>query len=230
MKKILLTISILIAALLWFLMFSPWTAPHINFWYMMTASAVILIILSQSQKVTELKSLKDSPLRPFRLSDSQTPQTSQTSRLSALISQLLIGIAIAVFMWVVFYVGDKMSQWMFDFARPQVDTIYGMKGTTSPIYIAIALLLIIGPAEELFWRGYVQERMQTLWGKNVGFIVATLVYTLIHIWSFNFMLIMAALVCGVCWGFIYRLDRRLLPALVVSHALWDACAFVFIPF
>ncbi len=206
MKKIPLPISILIAALLWFLMFSPWTAPHINFWYMMTASAVILIILSLPSVI------------------------KSQERMAPLGRGLFIGVAIAVFMWVVFYVGDKMSQWMFDFARPQVDTIYGMKGTTSPTYIAIALLLIIGPAEELFWRGYVQERMQTLWGKNTGFIVATLVYTLIHIWSFNFMLIMAALVCGVCWGFIYRLDRRLLPALVISHALWDACAFVFIPF
>lgn len=206
MKKIPLPISVLIAALLWFLMFSPWTAPYINFWYMMTASAVILIILSLPSVI------------------------KSQERMAPLGRGLLIGAAIAVFMWMVFYVGDKVSQWMFDFARPQVDTIYGMKGTTSQIYIAIALLLVIGPAEELFWRGYVQEKMQTLWGKNTGFIVATLVYTLIHIWSFNFMLIMAALVCGVCWGFIYRLDRRLLPALVVSHALWDACAFVFIPF
>ena len=119
---------------------------------------------------------------------------------------------------------------MFDFARPQVDGIYSIKEGTSKVYIGLALLLLIGPAEEIFWRGYVQEHLQNKMGKNAGFIIATLVYTLIHIWSFNFMLVMAALVCGVCWGLLYRLDRKLLPALIVSHAVWDTCAFVLIPF
>ena len=39
-------VAVLVAALLWFVMFSPWTAPMVNFWYAMTASAVILVTLS----------------------------------------------------------------------------------------------------------------------------------------------------------------------------------------
>ncbi|MBR3932043.1 MAG: hypothetical protein IKJ46_05650 [Tidjanibacter sp.] len=39
-KKILLPIAI--AALLWFVMFSPWTAPHVNFWVTMALSGVVL--------------------------------------------------------------------------------------------------------------------------------------------------------------------------------------------
>ena len=208
MKDAKLALCIAVAAVLWFIMFSPWTAPHINFWYMMTASAAILITLSVCFGDWKGRNGKRFSL-PFTL---------------------ICAVAIAVALWMAFWIGDKLSQLMFDFARPQVDLIYSIKGSTSKIYIALALLFIIGPAEELFWRGYIQEFMQQRLGKNLGFVVATLVYTLIHIWSFNFMLIMAALVCGVCWGLLYRIDRRLLPALIISHALWDTAAFVVFPF
>ena len=39
----------------------------------------------------------------------------------------------------------------------------------------------------------------------------------------------AAAVCGVCWGLFYRFFPRHLPALALSHALWDALAFVVAP-
>ena len=40
MKKLIFTI--LLAAVLWTVMFSPWTAPFVNFWWMMTGSALTL--------------------------------------------------------------------------------------------------------------------------------------------------------------------------------------------
>ena len=66
-------------------------------------------------------------------------------------------------------------------------------------------------------------------GRFLAFVVTTLIYALVHIWSFNFMLIMAALVAGAIWGFVYWLQPKSLPALVISHALWDALVFVWIP-
>lgn len=44
------------------------------------------------------------------------------------------------------------------------------------------------------------------------------------------MLIVAAGVVGGCWGLIYRFFPRSLTALIISHAVWDACAFVLFPF
>ena len=40
-------IAIGIAAVLWFVMFSPWTSPLLNFWAAMTFSAIILTTVSQ---------------------------------------------------------------------------------------------------------------------------------------------------------------------------------------
>ena len=211
---------IVVAAGLWFYMFSPWTAGLTNFWYTMTASALILIFMAcwmGDLKKTIREGLHGGkPLReglhggkPLRF--------------------LLLGIALAAALWGVFWVGDKLSSLMFGFARGQVDSIYGMKTGIQPWIIALLLLFIIGPAEELFWRGFVQQQLSLHWGENWGFVVATAIYTLIHIWSFNFMLIMAAMVCGIVWGGLYRLQPKWLPALVVSHAVWDACVFVVFP-
>ena len=199
---------IVVAAGLWFYMFSPWTAGLTNFWYTMTASALILILMAWSLG-------RDSQFSIFNFQFS--------------IRQLLLGIALAAALWGVFWVGDKLSSLMFGFARGQVDSIYGMKTGIQPWIIALLLLFIIGPAEELFWRGFVQQQLSLHWGENWGFVVTTAIYTLIHLWSFNFMLIMAALVCGIVWGGLYRLQPKWLPALVVSHAVWDACVFVVFP-
>lgn len=206
-----LVLSVCIAALLWFVMFSPWTAPLLNFWWSMTASACVLIVLSLTGNKKTLRSL--------------FPSLS----LKGLWCEMVLGIVIAVVLWGVFWVGDKASQWMFDFARPQVDTIYGMKEGNQPWLIALLLLLIIGPAEELFWRGYVQRQLSQCWNSNLGFLVTTAIYTAVHIPSCNFMLIMAAMVCGICWGGLYRLMPQHFLAIVLSHALWDAATFVWFP-
>ncbi len=204
MKKT--AIAILVAAVLWFVMFSPWTAPYVNFWYMMTASGIILTVLSL------LWGERHDPFRPsWRW-------------------QLLWGVCIAAVLWGVFWTGDKLSQLIFDSARPQVDSIYSMKGSMSEPVIALLLLFVIGPAEEIFWRGFVQRRLSVRYGRITGFVIATACYTLVHVWSFNPMLLVAAAACGFCWGLLYCLRPQMLPALIVSHALWDAAAFVVFPF
>lgn len=143
--------------------------------------------------------------------------------------QLVGGLILATALWCVFWIGDKLSSLVFGFARGQIDSIYGMRAGMPSWVIALLLFIIIGPAEEIFWRGFVQRNLSAKWGSDFGFLAATAIYTLIHIWSFNFMLIMSALVCGFIWGFLYRIQPKWLPALIVSHAVWDACVFVIFP-
>jgi len=199
-----LKFSILLAAALWFVMFSQWTAPHLNFWVAMTLSAIILTCLAA----------------PFLLEHRQEIHWGHS---------LLFGIAIAVCLWCVFWVGDRLSSLLFDFARPQVNSIYEMKDGNATWMISLLLLCIIGPAEELFWRGFVQHKLSLQWGSNLAFVATTAIYTLIHVPSMNFMLTMAALTCGICWGGLYRLFPKHLAAIVISHALWDAAVFVWFP-
>ena len=206
-----LLVAILAAALLWFYMFSPWTAGRPNFWLVMCCSAVILTTLAVSF----------------------TPKDERKIRIERPLLQIVAGVAIAFALWGIFWIGDKASQWLFAFARPEVDAVYSMK-TGLPVWlIGLLLLVLIGPAEELFWRGYVQKTFTKLFGgkraADCAFIATAAIYALVHIWSFNFMLIMAALVAGLVWGFIYRICPKALPALIISHALWDLLVFVLMP-
>ncbi len=145
------------------------------------------------------------------------------------LSDVAVGAVSAAALWGVFWMGDKLSQLMFNFARPEVNAIYSFKGSISPWLLSALLLFVIGPAEEIFWRGFVQHKMSEKWGPTAGLIVATAVYALVHTGSCNFMLVMAALVAGGFWGLIYRFFPRRLGALVVSHALWDTAVFVWFP-
>ena len=206
-----LVLSLLVAALLWFIMFSPWTSPHINFWLCMTASAIVLTCFAFAFGG------KESIGTDSDLSGAKT-------------ATVLMGILIAASLWGVFWVGDKLSQLLFSFSRTQVNLIYNIKGNVSPTLLALLLLFVIGPAEEIFWRGYVQRTLSKYRSPFVAFLLTTACYTAVHLPSGNFMLIMAALVCGIVWGGLYWLMPQNLKAIIISHALWDAAAFVWLPF
>ncbi len=209
-----LAAAIATAALLWFLMFSPWTGGRLNFWLAMSASAVILTALA------------------LRFGPPPAAGRENGAKCDWPV-QVLAGVAIAFALWGVFWIGDKAAAWMFGFARPEVDAVYAMKEGSPAWMIALLLLVLIGPAEEFFWRGYVQRTLGRLLpgrrAADAAFLLTTAVYALVHLWSFNFMLVMAALVAGAVWGLIYRLRPQLLPALILSHALWDALVFVLLP-
>lgn len=203
MKKTILTI--ILAFILWTIMFSPWTAPYVNFWWMMTGSACTLSILATIFAPGWWKRVKLTP------------------------TDILLGIAIAAALWGVFWIGDKLSQLMFNFARPQVDLIYGMKDGESMWLLTALMLFLIGPAEEIFWRGYIQQNLSQRWNPNIGFIVTTAIYALVHAGSLNFMLTMAAMVAGAAWGVLYRFFPNRFGAIIVSHAVWDVAVFIWFP-
>lgn len=198
-------IGICIAAVLWTIMFSPWTAPHINFWMMMTCSGATLTLFTCWAR----------------------PHWWKEVRLD--LSNIVLGVALAAVLWGVFWLGEYLSTLIFDFARPQVDSIYGMKEGENPFVLTLLMLLIIGPAEEIFWRGCIQNRLTARWNPDIGFILTTLVYGLVHVSKFNFMLIMAAMVAGFVWGLAYRFFPERLGAIIISHALWDCAVFIWFP-
>ena len=203
--------AVLLAAAFWFYMFSPWTQGRPNFWLVMSFAAVALSSLCLAF----------------------TPDRKALFRVEKPLLQICLGIIIALALWGIFWIGDKLSALLFDFARAEVDSVYAMKTGLPQWGIALLLVFLIGPAEELFWRGYVQRTLAAALpskrAADLALVITVVIYSLVHIWSFNFMLVMAAMVAGAVWGLIYRLKPEFLPALVISHALWDALVFVIIP-
>jgi membrane protease YdiL (CAAX protease family) len=139
-----------------------------------------------------------------------------------------IGIASAALLYGLFYVGNALAPLILPGAGGQVGGIYALGEGSSRIAVFFLLLLLTGPAEEIFWRGFLQGRLMDRFGAWPGLLLAVLIYGGVHAFSGNLMLILAAFVAGTWWGAQY-LWRRDLAALIVSHSLWSAVIFAVAP-
>ncbi|MGD8366099.1 MAG: CPBP family glutamic-type intramembrane protease [Desulfobacterales bacterium] len=190
----------ILAAALWFATFYLGFS---NFWIKITVSASVLAGVSL---------VLEPPL----------------GRPSIRFGDVLIGVAAAVVLWGIFWLGKQISTAVFPFAGGQIGAIYDKGEGFSRWGVFFLLLLVTGPCEEIYWRGYLQKQLMARHGKAKGFLLATAIYAGVHIWSFNFMLVGAAAVAGAFWGALYWRFRRLTPV-IVSHALWSSFVFSVIP-
>ena len=193
------------AAVFWFVMFSPWTSGRIGFWFMMPAATAFLVLAAVAADRKKLREV-------FKFET----------------KFIFIGLVSAVFLYMVFFVGKFVAGFILPFANSQIESIYSVKSQSDAVRIGLLLFFWIGPAEEIFWRGFIQRRLSEKFNPEVGYVLALAVYTAIHIWSFNFMLVTASLVCGVVWGFLYYRYKSIWPGLI-SHAVWDVLIFVLFP-
>ena len=92
----------------------------------------------------------------------------------------------------------------------------------------LLLLLVTGPCEEIYWRGFLQKNLMLRYGETRGWILATAIYAGVHILSFNFMLFGAAAVAGTFLGLLYMKLKRL-DTLIVCHSVWSAFIFAVLP-
>jgi len=193
------------AFVLWLVMFSPWTAPDINFWLMMTLTTTGLAAIAlflQHKNISEI----------FRFK----------------VFYIGIGIISAFVLYLVFLVGNAAASKLFSFAQNQISGIYDLRTQSNPIIVGILLFLFIGPGEEIFWRGFIQQKLSHSQRPLKGYLTAALIYGAVHLWAFNFILFITALICGLFWGFIYMRYRSVWPG-IISHALWDVMIFILLP-
>ena len=141
---------------------------------------------------------------------------------------VVIGMISAAVLYGIFYLGNAWAPYFVPGASSQVGGIYELGTGTSRFLIFLLLCFITGPGEEIFWRGFLQENLMKRFGNAGGFALGTLVYAGVHIFSMNFVLIMAALVAGAFWGALY-LWKRDLGMVIVSHSLWSAFIFAVFP-
>ena len=154
------------------------------------------------------------------------PHSRERFRLDA--KSILLGIGAAAALYFLFWLGKAVSTLIFPFASGQIGGIYGLGHGFQAWQVALILFFVTGPAEEIYWRGFLQRRLSERWGKPRGWLVATALYTGVHLCTLNFMLIGAAAVAGIFWGLMYwRFDN--LAANIVSHSLWTAVVFAVFP-
>lgn len=141
---------------------------------------------------------------------------------------VIMGIASAVALYGIFFLGNALAPYIIPGAGSQVGGIYSLGAGSNRFLIFLLLCFVTGPGEEIFWRGFLQENLMKRFGNSRGFILGTLIYAGVHVFSFNFILIMAALVAGAFWGALY-LWKKDLGLVIVSHSLWSAFIFAVFP-
>jgi uncharacterized protein len=143
--------------------------------------------------------------------------------------KIALGFLSAAALYFIFLVGNRLSLQWFPFAASNIAAVYDFKTGANPSRVWILMTLAIGPGEEIFWRGYLQRALSLRFSPSNGCFLTTVLYTGIHLASGNIMLVIAALVCGLAWGWLYlRFGSILLNA--ISHMVWDVAAFLLFPF
>ena len=141
---------------------------------------------------------------------------------------VIMGILSAVVLYGIFYLGNTLAPYIVLHADSQVGGIYDLGAGSHRLLVFLLLSFITGPGEEIFWRGFLQKNLMNQYGNSRGFILGTLIYAGVHVFSLNFMLVMAALVAGAFWGLLY-LWKKNLGLVIVSHSLWSAFIFAVFP-
>jgi len=138
------------------------------------------------------------------------------------------GIGIAAALYGVFQVGDRAARRIMPSGAEDIGDVYELRSLRPAKEIAIRLAGVIGPAEELYWRGLLQAELSRRLGPVRGAAAAAAIYGGAHVVTGNPTLVGAATVAGAGWSALAALGVPM-PALVVSHVVWDIWIFLVQP-
>lgn len=141
---------------------------------------------------------------------------------------VVLGVGSFIFLYAAFWIGDKLVRAVIPGGGAQIGSVYGLGQQLPLLVIAVLLVFVIAPGEELYWRGLVQWGVTARWGAGPGILAGWLLYTVAHLVSGSLVVVLAAFVAGFVWAVLYAVRDRLLPV-VVSHVLFDLFVFVLAP-
>lgn len=172
------------------------------FWYIFTASMLFLITYSiLNENIKDEASLK---------------------------TYLIYGIISGFLLFGLFWTGNALIELLNLPFSNQVAKLYSRLSPTINWHY-IVLLLIIIPGEEIFWRGFVQQRLMRYTNVWPSIFISAILYASVHIYSGSYMLPFAALIAGLFWSWLYAWKRSI-PLVIVSHLIFDLFLLVIFPF
>lgn len=141
---------------------------------------------------------------------------------------IIIGILSSAVLYGVMFAAYQILKLIYPYTDTEITFLYSLKSLLDIRIVIVLLMLFIGPAEEVFWRGFIQDTLQEKFGDTKGWLIASVLYSLIYIVSLNLMLVLAALFLGLFWGYIFKRFKSLWPS-IISHSFLDLIVFVLLP-
>jgi CAAX protease family protein len=177
--------------------------PRATFWQRMTLTGLALGSVALSAE-PELRRLK--------------PRTRDVA----------LGLASAAGLYGVFQLGDRMARRIMPKGGDEIDQVYALRRLRPTPELAARLAFVIAPAEELFWRGFLQRRLARRFGRWRAAALASAAYGGAHVITGNLTLTGAAGVAGAYWSALAAAGMSM-PALIASHVGWDIWIFLLAP-
>jgi uncharacterized protein len=171
------------------------------FWYIFTASMLILI----SYAIIKEEIDDEVPLPVY----------------------LTYGTISGLLLFGFFYIGDILFEVLNIPVQDDIARLYELFSPTL-FWHYLSLMLIAVPGEEIFWRGFIQKNLLKntgIWGST---IISALMYASINIYTGEWILVLATLIGGLLWGYLYAWKRSI-PLVIVSHLIFDLLLFILFP-
>lgn len=136
----------------------------------------------------------------------------------------VLGAFSSIILYGIFWIGDKIAIYLG--LGAYIDAVYNLV-FTSPSQLSLAIGLIwIGFMEEVYWRGGLQGILEKKDMKYHIFIMS-LIYSAVHIVTFNPILVLAAFIVGIILG--ETADRAGILGSIVGHVIWLELILILIP-
>lgn len=92
----------------------------------------------------------------------------------------------------------------------------------------LLLMLIIAPGEELFWRGFIQQKLKAYMSPFFAVVTAALLFGFSLSFSGFWLGVIAACFSGFIWGLLYEWKRSM-PLIIIAHITMTILLFLVLP-
>jgi membrane protease YdiL (CAAX protease family) len=144
-----------------------------------------------------------------------------------LFSYLSLGVLSGLLLYGLFWIGYRGAGFLELGFQRDIHKLYRWYGP-SLYWEYFALILVAGPGEEIFWRGFVQKRLMSLCSPRAAIILGAILYASVYIYSGKLILILGAFISGIIWGALYDWKKSM-PLVIVSHIIFDIMLFIILP-
>jgi membrane protease YdiL (CAAX protease family) len=132
----------------------------------------------------------------------------------SLVALLLLMVAVGISVIEEFFLGpDPDAELILEAILPQ--------DALQLIALIVISLALVGPAEELAFRGFIQQGFETSFGKTSGLLIASVLFGLLHGLN-SLRSIVPVIVLSLFLGYVWQKTDKNTTATAWMHGLYDA--------
>jgi uncharacterized protein len=135
---------------------------------------------------------------------------------------LLIGVAFGLLLWGVISIFDAGIKSIWG-EGPKNQYAQMLATSDNPVSFLVVLitLIILGPlSEEVYTRGFAYTILKKRYGRSIGLILSSLLFTGLH---FNIRNAIQIFIASACLTFLFERTKSLLPV-ITAHAVINVCS------